>query len=431
MIQNRAVQSQADAHRRDLMASAGPRRASRGQAAGNESAADAALGHRTPGARWPSSASGRGATPRGLADRVRDEARRGDDPYVLSPAGPVAPPSDRPAGFGLRDAIGKSGEWRRHATSSSSRSTSGAATASPPSAIRSSRPRLSTPWQAGASSFPTTGPTPPRADLRGPASTRAPTSTAIAPSSTGPRWTPGSPTWRCWPARRATTRCSSGTRTPRSIRGRSRPVTPGCSATRGSCPDSAPSSRTRGRRGARPGGGGSRRRASTSRRTRIDLYEPIEGFPGADAHGSTWAPARFPVELSQTSFVRQSVIEWLEQNGDTPFFVHASFIRPHPPRRNPIGYHDLYPAEAVGPFVGCATPEEEGAIHPLGAFAMATPEVGASRDERERRQVRATYYGAQREVDDGLAPLFDYLTQQWAGRVHPGGAHQRPRRDGR
>ena len=55
----------------------------------------------------------------------------------------------------------------------------------------------------------------------------------------------------------------------------------------------------------------------------------------------------------------------------TPFFVHASFIRPHPPRRNPIGYHDLYPAEAVGPFVGCATPEEEAAIHPLGAFAMA------------------------------------------------------------
>ena len=35
-----------------------------------------------------------------------------------------------------------------------------------------------------------------------------------------------------------------------------------------------------------------------------DLYEPIEGFPGADDHGSTWAPARFPVELSQTSIVR-------------------------------------------------------------------------------------------------------------------------------
>jgi len=39
MIQNRAVQSQADAHRRDLMASAGPRRAARGEGATSRSAA--------------------------------------------------------------------------------------------------------------------------------------------------------------------------------------------------------------------------------------------------------------------------------------------------------------------------------------------------------------------------------------------------------
>ncbi len=142
-----------------------------------------------------------------------------------------------------------------------------------------------------------------------------------------------------------------------------------------------------------------------------DLYRPIDGFPGADEHASTWAPARFPVELSQTTFVREEVVEWLEHNGDRPFFLHASFIRPHPPRRNPVGYHDLYPAEAVGPFVGCPTPEEEAAIHPLAALAMGIPGVGAPHDERERRQVRATYYGAQREVDDGLAPLFDYLRE--------------------
>ena len=142
-----------------------------------------------------------------------------------------------------------------------------------------------------------------------------------------------------------------------------------------------------------------------------ELYEPMDDFPGADAHGSSWAPARFPVELSQTTFVRQAVVDWLERNGDEPFFIHASFIRPHPPRRNPLGYHDLYEADAVGPFVGCSTPEEEAAIHPLGALAMGVHDVGAPRDERERRQLRATYYGAQREVDDGLAPLFDYLVR--------------------
>ena len=141
-----------------------------------------------------------------------------------------------------------------------------------------------------------------------------------------------------------------------------------------------------------------------------ELYEPIEGFPGADDHGSTWAPARFPTELSQTNFLRHAVVEWLEQHGDEPFFVHASFIRPHPPRRNPLGYHDLYAAEAVGPFVGCPTPEEESALHPLSALALGLPWVRAPREERERRQLRATYYGAQREVDDGLAPLFDFLT---------------------
>ena len=140
-----------------------------------------------------------------------------------------------------------------------------------------------------------------------------------------------------------------------------------------------------------------------------DLYLPMEGFPGTDEHGSTWAPARFPVELSQTTFIREAVVEWLERNGESPFFVHASFIRPHPPRRNPLGYHDLYLAEAVGPFVGSPTREEEAGIHPLGAGAMRMPGVGAPEDERERRQLRATYYGAQREVDDGLAQLFGYL----------------------
>lgn len=140
-----------------------------------------------------------------------------------------------------------------------------------------------------------------------------------------------------------------------------------------------------------------------------ELYEPIEGFPGAESHGSTWAPARFPSELSQTTFIRSEVVDWLERNGDGPFFVHASFIRPHPPRRNPVGYHDLYAAEAVGPFVGCARREDEAAIHPLGAVVMQTPGVGAPEEEGERRQLRATYYGAQREVDDGLASLFEYL----------------------
>ena len=161
-----------------------------------------------------------------------------------------------------------------------------------------------------------------------------------------------------------------------------------------------------------------------------DLYEPLEGFPGSDSHGSSWAPARFSPELSQTVFIRQAVTDWLERNADRPFFVHASFIRPHPPRRNPLGYHDRYQADAVGPFVGASSPEEEAELHPLSALVLALPWIAVPSDELERRQLRATYYGAQHEVDDGLGPLFSYLEESGLCVVDHGGRDERPRGDG-
>jgi arylsulfatase A-like enzyme len=140
-----------------------------------------------------------------------------------------------------------------------------------------------------------------------------------------------------------------------------------------------------------------------------DLYLPVPGYPGADQHGSTWAPARFSPEQSQTVFVVGQVRQWLERHGDRPFFVHASLIRPHPPRRNPPGYHDLYSADDVGPFTAAPNRDAEAALHPLNRLVMGVPGVAAPDGERERRQLRATYYGAQREVDDALAVLFDDL----------------------
>ena len=60
----------------------------------------------------------------------------------------------------------------------------------------------------------------------------------------------------------------------------------------------------------------------------------------------------------------EKATEWLARHGGEPFFMHISYFRPHPPRRNPAGYHDLYSEEQVGPFTGFATPEEEAAFPP-------------------------------------------------------------------
>ena len=140
-----------------------------------------------------------------------------------------------------------------------------------------------------------------------------------------------------------------------------------------------------------------------------DLYRPIPDFPDSDGHGSTWAPAQFSAEQSQTAFLVEALTDWLDRHGEEPFFIHASFIRPHPPRRNPVGYHDLYDADDLPPFTAMPTKAEEAAAHPLNKILMYLPHAGAPEDERERRQMRATYHGAQKEVDDQLARLTAYL----------------------
>ena len=140
-----------------------------------------------------------------------------------------------------------------------------------------------------------------------------------------------------------------------------------------------------------------------------DLYRPVPDYPAAAEHGASWAPARFSAKDSQTSFLVERLIDWLDRHGDRPFFVHASFFRPHPPYRNPPGYHDLYDADAIDAFVAAPSRQAEAALHPFNQQALARSAAAAPEDERDRRQLRATYYGAQREVDDRLGELFGYL----------------------
>ena len=141
-----------------------------------------------------------------------------------------------------------------------------------------------------------------------------------------------------------------------------------------------------------------------------ELYLPIEGYPGAGDHGESWAPTRFAAEHSETVMVCEAFRTWLEQGaGEAPWFAHLSFIRPHPPYRNPEGYHDRYDADEGPAFRGHVERDAEMAAHPLAAAAISIPGVGCPADERDRRQQRATYWGAMCEVDDRLGELFAWM----------------------
>lgn len=141
------------------------------------------------------------------------------------------------------------------------------------------------------------------------------------------------------------------------------------------------------------------------------LYDPDLSFPGAAEHASSWAPTCFSAEETETAYLVEQLIAWLEANGDRPFFVHASFIRPHPPYRNPAGYHDFFSVDDLPDFVAHPTREAEKAMHPFNAALLDLRPLRAPDDLRERRQLRATYHGMQREVDDQLGRLFRWLDE--------------------
>ncbi len=162
---------------------------------------------------------------------------------------------------------------------------------------------------------------------------------------------PASPTWPSWPGRPATTRSSSVTPTPVSIPATLPADDPRLSSYEQVLPGFRAVVHDPWEGGSRAWGRWLAAQGVDVPARPQDLYAPIPDFPGADRHGSTWAPARFSAEQSETAFMVESVVEWLEHHGDRPFFVHASFIRPHPPRRNPIGYHDRYDADDLPPFV--------------------------------------------------------------------------------
>jgi arylsulfatase A-like enzyme len=142
-----------------------------------------------------------------------------------------------------------------------------------------------------------------------------------------------------------------------------------------------------------------------------ELFAPIADYPGADDHAPSWAPSRFPAEHTETAFLTERFLAWHERRSDAgPWFAHLSYIRPHPPYRAPEGYHDRYDPEAGDPFRRRADRAAELAMHPIHAAGAHL--AGCPVDEREARQLRATYWGNMAEVDDQLDRLFTTLDER-------------------
>ncbi len=138
------------------------------------------------------------------------------------------------------------------------------------------------------------------------------------------------------------------------------------------------------------------------------LYDPAPGWRTPAGRGSSWIPTAIPAEHSETAFLTDQAIAHV-QTQSAPWFLHVSYLRPHPPWRAPEGYHDLVdPADVPVP-VRHRTRDAEAAQHPFLAGAMSVPAARAPDDELEQRQLAATYFGLMRHVDDELGRLIEAL----------------------
>ena len=120
-------------------------------------------------------------------------------------------------------------------------------------------------------------------------------------------------------------------------------------------------------------------------------------------------PARVPEEHSETPYLTQRGIEFIEGAGERPWLCHLSYIKPHWPYIVPPPYHDMYGPEDILPPV--RSNAERMTDHPVyRAWQNHRVCKAFARDEVRERVIPA-YMGLVKQLDDQMGVLFEYLEQ--------------------
>lgn len=156
-------------------------------------------------------------------------------------------------------------------------------------------------------------------------------------------------------------------------------------------------------------------------------YLKARGYPGetpwtdhvigSDGPGGTLAsgwllrnaalPARVAEADSETAYLTTRAIEFIESQGDAPWALHLSYIKPHWPFKAPAPYHAMFgPEDCPAPVRG---ERERARPHPVhAAYQRLEESVSFSRDE-VWRTVRPVVRGLAKQIDDHLGRLLDAM----------------------
>lgn len=144
---------------------------------------------------------------------------------------------------------------------------------------------------------------------------------------------------------------------------------------------------------------------------------------GVDAKGeiaSGWLlrnahlPTRLPEQFSETAYTTERAMQFITEQGEKPWCLHLSYIKPHWPYIAPAPYHDMFgPEDAQAPIRSEA--ERSDDANPIFRGFQEHPEsVSFSKDE-VRRNVMPAYMGLVKQIDDHIGRLMAFLGK--AGRL--------------
>jgi len=118
---------------------------------------------------------------------------------------------------------------------------------------------------------------------------------------------------------------------------------------------------------------------------------------------------------SETSFITEGFLSFLDETPDHGWFAHLSYFRPHHPYIAPKPYNRLYSAADVPMPIRAGVPEEDGADHRFTRAQIHHQLSGRAPvqdefclrdlDDREIRQLKANYFGSVVECDAAIGRI--------------------------
>ncbi|WP_428929596.1 sulfatase-like hydrolase/transferase [Marinibacterium sp. SX1] len=121
-------------------------------------------------------------------------------------------------------------------------------------------------------------------------------------------------------------------------------------------------------------------------------------------------PARVPDEHSETAWTTDQAMAFIDEQGENPWVLHVSYIKPHWPYIVSAPYHDMFGPEDC--LSAVRTEAEREHAHLVFKAFMQHAESQLFSKEEVRLTVAPTYMGLIKQLDDHLGRLMQFLEER-------------------